>query len=715
MKQSRLRGLHRLRVGERISALEEAGFLGKVDADALRAERHVLPVASADAMIENVLGVFGLPLGIAPNFCVDGRDCLVPLVVEEPSVVAALSAAARLARRTGGFFTERSESLLIGQVHLTELQDPAEAAARLEAGRADLLVAGNALLPRLVARGGGLRDIELRRFVLEGGQAVLAVHLLVDTRDAMGANLVNTLCEALAPEIAALSGGHVALRILSNLADRAVVTARARFAFGDLGSDEVAALQARDGIVLANRIARADPYRAATHNKGIMNGIDSLAIATGNDWRAIEAGVHAWAAREGRYKALTDWSVGENGDLEGAIRLPLKPGIVGGTLANNPAAGLCLGLCGVESADELAALMAAVGLAQNFAALRALATTGIQSGHMRLHARGVAAAARAEPGRAPADSSAESLAEEQDGAVACGKVILFGEHAVVYGRHALALPIRNGIWAAAAESRNPRIDIPAWGVSESLAGDSPSALRSLVHTLAAGLGLARDRFAITVRTRLPRAMGLGSSAALAVAVGRALAVAARLAVDDERINQLAFECEKLAHGTPSGIDNTVACYGEPLLYRRGQQPQALVLPEDPPLVIACASRPGSTEVAVAALRERRARNPALHERLFDEIDALALEGRQALLARDYRSLGLLLDVCHGLLNALGVSTAELETLVTIAREAGAAGAKLTGSGGGGSIVALCPGREAEVAAAFQAAGYPTIELRGGSR
>ncbi len=710
MKQSRLRGLHRLRVGERISALEDAGFLGKADADALRAERHVLPVASADAMIENVLGVFGLPLGIAPNFCVDGRDCLVPLVVEEPSVVAALSAAARLARRTGGFFTERSESLLIGQVHLTELQDPAEAVARLEAGRTDLLVAGNALLSRLVARGGGLRDIELRPLVLDGGQAALAVHLLVDTQDAMGANLVNTLCEALAPEIAALSGGNVALRILSNLADRAVVTARARFALGDLGSDEAAALLARDGIVLANRIARADPYRAATHNKGIMNGIDPLAIATGNDWRAIEAGVHAWAAREGRYTALTDWSVGENGDLEGAIRLPIKPGIVGGTIANNPAAGLCLGLCGVESADELAALMAAVGLAQNFAALRALATTGIQSGHMRLHARGVAAA-HAESGRAPA----ESPSEEQDGTVACGKVILFGEHAVVYGRHALALPIRNGIWATAADSRSPRIDIPAWGVSESLAGDSPSALRNLVHTLAAGLGLARDRFAITVRSRLPRAMGLGSSAALAVAVGRALAVAARLGVDDERINQLAFECEKLAHGTPSGIDNTVACYGEPLLYRRGQQPQALVLPEDPPLVIACASRPGSTAVAVAALRERRARNPALYERLFDEIDALALEGRQALLARDYRSLGLLLDVCHGLLNALGVSTAELETLVTIAREAGAAGAKLTGSGGGGSIVALCPGRQAEVAAAFQAAGYPTIELRGGSR
>ena len=710
MKVSRLSGLHRLSVGERISALEDAGFLGKADADALRAHRHILSVASADAMIENVLGVFGLPLGIAPNFRVDGRDCLVPLVVEEPSVVAALSAAARLARRTGGFVTERSESLLIGQVHLTDFPDPAAAVARLEAQRNDLLVAGNAVLPRLVARGGGLRDIELRRFELEGGQPALAVHLLVDTRDAMGANLVNTLCEALAPEIAAVSGGRIALRILSNLADRAIVAARARFALGDLGSDEAAALQARDGIILANRIARADPYRAATHNKGIMNGIDPLAIATGNDWRAIDAGVHAWAAREGRYTALTDWYVGANGDLEGSIRLPVKPGIVGGTLANNPAAGLCLKLCGVGSADELAALMAAVGLAQNFAALRALVTTGLQSGHMRLHARGVAAAALAETRRVPAGAPADG----QDGAVACGKVILFGEHAVVYGRHALAVPIRNGMRACAAESRNPRIDIPGWGVSESLAGDSPSGLCGLVATLAAGLGLAHDRFAITVRTRLPRAMGLGSSAALAVAVGRALAAAAHIAVDDERINQLAFECEKLAHGTPSGIDNTVACYGEPLLYRRGQPPERLVLPEDPPLVIASASRPGSTAVAVAALRERRARKTAVYERLFDEIDALALEGRQALLVRDYRSLGLLLDVCHGLLNALGVSTAELETLVTIARDAGAAGAKLTGSGGGGSIVALCPGREAEVAAAFTAAGYPTIELRGGT-
>jgi hydroxymethylglutaryl-CoA reductase len=632
------------------------------------------------------------------------------MVVEEPSIVAALSAAARLARRTGGFVTERTESLLIGQVHLTDLPDPDAAAQRLEARRDDLLAAGNAVHPRLVARGGGLRDLTLRRVTLDDGQTALVVHLLVDTRDAMGANLVNTLCEALAPEIAALSGGHVALRILSNLADLSVITARVRFALGDLGADAAAASRARDGIVLANRIARADPYRAATHNKGIMNGVDALAIATGNDWRALEAGVHAWAARDGRYTALTDWCTAADGDLEGSIRIPLKPGIVGGSMANNPAVGLCLRLCGARSAGELAALMAAVGLAQNFAALRALVTTGIQAGHMRLHARSVAAATRAAKPVMPA----EIPVDERAGAVACGKVILFGEHAVVYGRHALALPVWNGVRAFAAKAGSPRIDIPEWGVSEMLAGDSTSELGALVDVLAAGLGLERDRFAIAVRTRLPRAMGLGSSAALAVAVGRALALAADIAVDDQRINELAFECEKLAHGTPSGIDNTVACYGEPLLYRRGQPPQALELGDEVPLVIACSSEPGRTAAEVTALRDRRARNPAVYERLFDEMDALALDGRQALVSRDYESLGLLMNIAHGLLNALGVSTAELETLVTIAREAGAMGAKLTGSGGGGSIVALCPGRETEVTAAFAAAGYRTVSLGVGS-
>ncbi len=707
MTDSRLRGLHRLPAAERIAALRDAGFLAEADAAVLQAGLPLLPVRMAGTMIENAVGSFGLPLGIAPNFRVDGRDCLVPLAVEEPSVVAGLSSAARLARRTGGFTTLRSESLLTGQVHLHELPDPGVGAERLQANRDALLAAGNALLPRLLARGGGLRDIEVRPLTLDRGERVLAVHLLVDTQDAMGANLVNSLCETLAPQLAAISGGRVALRILSNLADRALLVANARFALADLGTSMEAATRARDGIVLANRLACADPYRAATHNKGIMNGIDALAIATGNDWRAIAAGAHAYAARNGRYVALTDWRVGADGDLEGRIELPLKPGIVGGTIASNPGARLCLRLSAVQSADELASLMGAVGLAQNFAALRALATTGIQAGHMRLHAKGVAAAAaiRHEP---PPGSPRLSSA-----AAACGKVIIYGEHAAVYGRHALALPIPDALRAEASSSRAPALEIPAWGLSAPLGPGDSSELADIVATISDALGLARHSWTIKVDTRLPRAMGLGSSAALAVAVTRALVLAAGLSADDARVNDIAFACEKLAHGTPSGVDNTLACYGRPLLFRRGDVPLAepLDLASIPPIVIVMSGRTGRTAEQVAAVRERRAALPARFEAVFDEMDALCLEGTTALVAGDYGAAGALMNLCHGLLNAIGVSTTEIEGLVALARQAGATGAKLTGAGGGGSIVALCPGRMTEVAAAFVAAGYRTLSLQ----
>lgn len=707
MSGSRLRGLHRLPVAERIAAMEAAGFLAAADAALLKSGMALLPVPMADVMIENVVGCFALPLGIAPNFCVDGRDYLVPMAVEEPSIVAGLSSAARLARRGGGFATIRSESLLAGQVHLDGIAEPEEAARRLTENREALLRAGNALIPRLVARGGGLCDLAIRRLTLDRGETVLAVHLLVDTRDAMGANTVNTLSEALAPEIAAISGGRATLRILSNLADRALVVARVRFALADLGPGLEAAVRARDGIVLANRLANADPYRAATHNKGIMNGIDALAIATGNDWRAIEAGAHAYAARGGRYGALTDWEIGPEGDLEGRIELPLKPGIAGGTVGSNPAALLCLRMTAVRSADELASLMAAVGLAQNFAALRALATTGIQAGHMRLHARSAAAAAArrrdptAETDRLPAGASAN------------GKVILFGEHAVVYGRHALALPIPGAVRAEAVPSAEPLLDIPDWDTRVSLGAGETSELAGMVAIIAAELGLASDAWRIRVATRLPQAMGLGSSAAIAVAVARALAHAAGLPVTDARINDIAFECEKRAHGTPSGIDNTLASYGQPLLFRRGDTVLAepLELADMPPVIIVCSGRSGRTLEQVSAVRQRRAALPSRYDAVFDEMDAACLDGARALAAGDYATVAALMNLSHGLLNAIGVSTPEIEALISMARSAGAAGAKLTGAGGGGSIVTLCPGRTAEVAAAFAAGGYRTLRLK----
>ncbi len=725
MSDSRLRGLHRLSIGERLQLLESRGFLTAADAETLRCGRHLAAVTAADRMVENVIATFALPLAVAPNFLVDGRDHVVPMVVEEPSVVAALGAAAKLARRGGGFATSQAEQRLTGQVHLAGIADIGAAERRIVDASERLVAEAHAIHPRLAARGGGVRALTTRRVVLDDGRTVLAVHFHVATGDAMGANTVNTICEAMAPALVTLSGGSAALRILSNLADESLVSASMRIALADLGRREADAMAARDGIVLANDIARADPYRAATHNKGIMNGIDPLAIATGNDWRAIEAGAHAYAARDGRYSALTDWRVANDGSLEGAITLPLKPAVVGGTLAANPAAAFALRLVGVDSAAELAALMAAVGLAQNFSALRALATTGIQAGHMRLHARSVAAAAGlGEQGVAELVASGDvsaskarelagrKAADADGGETAAGKVILFGEHAVVYGRHALALPIPDALSAVAVPDTDPRITIPEWQVSRSLGTVNDDPVITLVRRAAELLGVPPDACSLLVRARVRAAMGLGASAALAVALTRALARAHGVTVDNERVNAIAFECERLAHGTPSGVDNTLATLAQPLLYRRQDdvQVETVELQRVPPLVVACAHGTGKTGEQVAGVRERRARQEARYERLFDEMGALALDGLDALRASDDARLGELMNVAHGLLNAIGVSTPELEHLVSVARSAGALGAKLTGAGGGGSIVALAPGDTGPLEAAISAAGYRTIPL-----
>ncbi len=729
MSDSTLSGFYRLPMPERIDRLERDGWLSVDDAARLRGGGHVLRTRAADRMVENVIATFGLPMAIAPNFIVDGRDYIVPLVVEEPSVVAALSAAARLARAAGGFTTECSESLLAGQVHLTGVSAPGDAVRAIAREKDALIAAANDRHPRLVARGGGVRDIEARELQLDDGTRSLAVHLLVDTCDAMGANLVNSICEAAAPRIAELCNASVVMRILSNLADRSLVTARVSFPLSELARNGSRARQMRDAIVTANRIAVADPYRAATHNKGIMNGIDALAIATGNDWRAIEAGAHAFAASTGRYTALTRWTAADDGSLAGEITLPLKVGTVGGTLELNPAAAIGLRIAGVKSAGELARLMAAVGLAQNFAAIRALTTTGIQRGHMKLHARSVATAAGV-PDALFDDVVAEMIASgdvkewkarellasrrasARDGsaATAAGKVILLGEHAVVYDRHALALPIPDAMQATADDGDTAFLSIPAWGISEPVV--AKSRLGKAVLTIAGALGVADKGFRLTVQTAIPVGMGLGASASLAVCVTRALADRFGITIDDERVNAIAFECEKLAHGTPSGVDNTIATYARPLLFRRGAGGgiEELELPETPPIVIAFGEIGGSTYEQVAAVRERRNATPAEIEAIFDQIDALTRQAAAALATRNYEHTGRLMNLCHGYLNAIGVSTPELEQMVSIARNAGAAGAKLTGGGGGGSIVALCPDSRAAVQQALESAGFRTIAL-----
>jgi hydroxymethylglutaryl-CoA reductase len=356
----------------------------------------------ADHMIENAIGIYGLPLGVATNFQVNGRDILVPMVVEEPSVVAACSNSAKVVREGGGFSAHSSAPLMIGQVQLLDLGEQIWAAAeKIHAHKAALLAALHDPTSSIVKRGGGVRDIETRPFPETPIGAMLVVHLIVDVRDAMGANIVNTLCEQLAPELEALTGGRAALRILSNYSDQRIATASCRIPARALGTQDEEGAEVVERIVEAAVFAEVDPYRATTHNKGIMNGVDAVVLATGNDWRAIEAGAHAYAAREGRYTSLSRWWRDAEGDLCGELSLPLAVGIVGGATKVHPTARVCLKILGVESAQALSEILACVGLAQNLGALRALATEGIQRGHMSLHARQIALAAGAKGEQVP--------------------------------------------------------------------------------------------------------------------------------------------------------------------------------------------------------------------------------------------------------------------------------------------------------------------------
>jgi hydroxymethylglutaryl-CoA reductase len=415
-RSSRLSGFYQKSVAERTALVAEWAGLTP---DEISILHNGLAVAQADKMIENVVGRYPLPLGIATNFLVNGRDYLVPMVVEEPSVVAAVSFAAKLARAGGGFTTGSTPPVMIAQVQLLSVPDFQAAEAAILAAKAELLAQANTS-PSIAERGGGPVDIEVHRLPQTPTVPMLVVHLLFDVRDAMGANAINTAAEAIAPTLERLSGGRALLRILSNLTDRRrawaeVAIPAAAFSTIDSPGEEVIL-----DIAHANAFAVADPYRAATHNKGILNGIDAVAIATGNDWRALEAGAHAYAARDGRYQALTDWRVIGGGadpaatgaaagggggggggggaaatQLFGRVELPLAVGTVGGATRTHPTAQVALKILGVQSARELSEVMAAVGLAQNLAAIRALATEGIQRGHMALHARQVAVAAGA--------------------------------------------------------------------------------------------------------------------------------------------------------------------------------------------------------------------------------------------------------------------------------------------------------------------------------
>ena len=355
-----------------------------------------LPLDQADRMIENVVGLHALPLGIALNFQVNGRDLLVPMVIEEPSVVAGASFAAKLVRAGGGFRAGSSPPEMIGQIQVLDLDDLEAARAAVEAAREQILARANEVDPVIRRLGGGARDLEVRTLPETPAGPMLVLHLIYDCRDAMGANAVNTACESLAPLVEEITGGRVGLRILSNLADRRMAWAECTVPADALAFDDFPGERVARGIVEAWAFAAADPYRAATHNKGILNGIDAVALATGQDWRAVEAGAHAYAARSGRYTSLSTWELDADGNLVGRLEMPLAVGTVGGATRSHPTAQVALKLLGVRSARELAEVMVSVGLAQNLAAIRALATEGIQKGHMALHARQVAIAAGAQ-------------------------------------------------------------------------------------------------------------------------------------------------------------------------------------------------------------------------------------------------------------------------------------------------------------------------------
>jgi hydroxymethylglutaryl-CoA reductase len=433
-RSSRISGFYQKSVADRVALVADWAALTAAEQAVLG---DSLTVNQADKMIENVIGRYTLPLGIGVNFLINDRDYLIPMVVEEPSVVAAVSFAARLARTGGGFRTGSTEPVMIAQIQLLDVPDAVAAESAILAEKATLLKQADTS-PSITARGGGPVDIVVRHLPQTPTGPMLIVHLLFDTRDAMGANAVNTAAETIAPTVERLSGGRALLRILSNLTDQRRAWAEVAIPAASFATETLSGEEVIENIAHANAFAVADPYRAATHNKGILNGIDAVALATGNDWRAIEAGAHAYAARDGQYRALTDWRVEDFGFsildfrlaeqtvvaenpkskiqnpkskiLYGRLELPLAVGTVGGATRSHPVAQVALKILGIQSARELSEVMAAVGLAQNLAAIRALATEGIQRGHMALHARQVAVAAGAEG--AAVDRIAAQLVQE---------------------------------------------------------------------------------------------------------------------------------------------------------------------------------------------------------------------------------------------------------------------------------------------------------------
>jgi len=382
-KTSKISGFYKLDPQERLKLVSDFAGLTQEEETCISSS-GALSLDAADKMVENLIGVMEVPMGVAVNFLINGKDYLIPMAIEEPSVIAAASNAAKMARESGGFTTSSTGPVMIGQIQAVGIADPAGARMKILEKKDDIINRANFVDPVLVKFGGGAKDVEVRVIDTPGGKMVIT-HLIVDCRDAMGANAVNTMAEAVAPYIEELTGGRVYLRIISNFADKRIMRVKAVFKKEAIGGEEVV-----DGIIAAYNFAASDPYRAATHNKGIMNGVTAAVLATGNDTRAIEAGAHVYASRSGTYRPLSCYEKNASNDLVATIEMPMAVGLVGGATKTNPIARSAVKILGVKTATEMGEVFAALGLAQNFAAMRALATEGIQRGHMGLHSRNVA-------------------------------------------------------------------------------------------------------------------------------------------------------------------------------------------------------------------------------------------------------------------------------------------------------------------------------------
>ncbi len=744
--KSRIPKFYKYSVENRLDILREKEILNQEDYVALREQMHLLSQDDADKMIENVIGVFGLPMGLGLNFLINEKPYIVPMVVEEPSILAAVSSAAKVVRNAGGFEVESDDPILIGQIQLVDVRHPMKVRHTILQEKQEILNLANSLHPNMIKRGGGAIDLEVMIHQQDRHPgSMVVVHLLVDTRDAMGANLVNSMCEGVAPLIEKMSGSKVYLRILSNLTDRAMVRAKCVIPTKYLDFNDSSGKEVRDGIIRAAEFAAIDPYRASTHNKGIMNGIDPLAIATGNDWRAIEAAAHAYASRSGRYTSLTNWFKNEQGDLVGTIDIPLKVGTVGGSLKSNKAVGIAHRILGIESATELAEVMGAVGLAQNFSALRSLGTEGIQRGHMTLHARSVASTAGApaelfeevlerlvESGEIKVwkakeiiedlqkekkigTISAPTLDKDGDISFGYGKIILTGEHSVVHGTHAVAAPITLKMKAKVWDhDKGVRLLIPRWGVEQTIefGADHKYSIYKSLEMILDHLDLRDKGMNIEVFPEVPRAMGMGGSAALAVAIIRALSKHFELGLGDDDVRRLSFESEDIVHGGASGIDNTVSTYGNLIAFQKGTPPdmQTITLNESIPIVIGLSGVESMTSKMVKQVREQAEKYPKWYKQIFNQMDELAIASKAAIELRELDELGMIMNMNHGFLNILGVSCPEVEELVEIARQNGALGAKLTGGGGGGAMIALCDSEKTQknIQKEMHQAGYDAL-------